>query len=248
MKQKNGSVHRIWYDKPILWAAEQQKRVEKECKFLNEIFKKNKVHKVLDVGCGAGNHCDYLKKLGYSTTGIDLNKNLIGYAKNKYPNTPFFVGDQRKIRFKNEFDALYTLCTVFSYNITNEDIVKTLKGFNIALKKNGTLIIDTFNPIVFIDKAKYLHEKKDEKNSLGQYAIRKYSIDENNQLSIDEATFYKDGKIISKDKSVKRMLFPQELRFFLEQTGFSVIGMYGDFDFNHKKLDGHRMIVIARKK
>lgn len=88
------------------------------------------------------------------------------------------------------------------------------------------------------------------KNVLGLYAIRKFSADENKQLSIDEATFYdaKTNKKVSSDKSVKRMIFPQEMRFFLEQSGFSVLDFYGDFDFRHKKLDGHRMIVVAQKK
>ena len=29
--KKNGSLHRIWYDKPIIWAKEQNSRVKKEC-------------------------------------------------------------------------------------------------------------------------------------------------------------------------------------------------------------------------
>lgn len=249
MKKINGSVHRIWYDKPMLWAKEQNSRVKKECQFLDILFKKHKVHKVLDVGCGVGSHCSYLKTLGYSTTGIDLNNKLINYAKNHFHNIPFFVADQTKYKSKNKFDAVYTLCTVIAYATTNEDLVKTLKSHNQALKKNGILVIDTFNPIIFIDKCKYLRDLKNKKNSLGYYSMRKYSVDENNQLSIDEAIFYdsKTKKVVSSDKSVKRMTFPQEMRFFLEQTGFKVIAFYGDFDFKHKKLDGHRMIVVAQK-
>tara|TARA_Y100000034_G_C6803233_1_gene360449 strand:+ start:184 stop:936 length:753 start_codon:yes stop_codon:yes gene_type:complete len=250
MKKINGSVHRIWYDEPTLWASEQNSRVKKECAFLNKLFKKYKVRKVLDVGCGAGSHCGYLQKLGYSTTGVDLNKNLITYAKKQFPKIPFLVADQTKLKFKNEFDAVYTLCTVIAYATTNEDLIKTLQNHHRALKKKGILLIDTFNPIIFIDKAEYSRERRNKENALGYYAMRKYSVDENQQLSIDEATFFdsKTNKMISSDKSVKRMTFPQEMRFFLEQNGFKILGFYGDFDFKHKKLDGHRMIVVAQKK
>ncbi|MCK5629804.1 MAG: class I SAM-dependent methyltransferase [Nanoarchaeota archaeon] len=250
MAKKDGSVHRIWYDEPTLWASEQDSRVDKECKFLDKLFKKYKVKKILDVGCGAGSHCIKLKNLGYFPVGVDLNKKLIQYAKKKSPEIDFSVADQKNLGFNKEFDAVYTLCTVIAYAITNEDLVKTLKNHYRALKKNGLLIIDTFNPIIFIDKAEYEHERKNKENALGLYAIRKYSVDENKQLSIDEATFYnaKTNKKVSSDKSVKRMTFPQEMRFFLEQTGFSVLDFYGDFDFKHKKLDSHRMIVIAQKK
>lgn len=246
----NGSVHRLWYDKPLLWAVEQNSRVEKECRFLNALFKRYKIHKVLDIGCGAGSHCGRLKKLGYEPVGIDLNQRLISYAKKQFPSSQFLVGDQRELRFKNQFDAVYTLCTVIAYTVTNEALVKTLQNYCRALKRKGILVIDTFNPIIFIDKAKYLREKRDKENALGCYTLRKYSVDETKQLSIDEATFYdsRTGKVVSSDKCIKRMIFPQEMRFFLEQTGFKLLGFYGDFDFKHKKLDGHRMIVIAQKK
>ena len=249
MKKRCGSVHRIWYDKPFLWESEQNSRVNKECKFLDKLFKKYNIQKILDVGCGAGSHCVELKKLGYSPMGIDLNKKLIQHARKKSSEINFSVGDQKGLKFDKEFDAIYSLCTVIAYTITNEDLFKTLKSYHKSLKKNGLLVIDTLNPIIFIDKVEYKHEWKDKKNSLGLYAIRKFSIDENKQLSIDEATFYnaKTKKKVSSDRSIKRMIFPQEMRFFLEQAGFSVINFYGDFDFKHKKLDGHRMIIVARK-
>jgi 2-polyprenyl-3-methyl-5-hydroxy-6-metoxy-1,4-benzoquinol methylase len=89
MTTKNGSVHRIWYDEPAIWAREQDARVEKECAFLHRIFTKHKVRRALDVGCGAGSHCAYLHRLGYSVTGVDLNTKLIAYAKKRYPDIPF---------------------------------------------------------------------------------------------------------------------------------------------------------------
>tara|TARA_Y100000310_G_C20566954_1_gene755963 strand:- start:318 stop:1070 length:753 start_codon:yes stop_codon:yes gene_type:complete len=250
MIKKDGSVHRVWYDEPTLWASEQNSRVNKECKFLDQLFKKYKVKKVLDVGCGAGSHCIKLKKLSYIVVGVDLNKKLIQYAKKKAPEIDFSIADQRNLKFNKQFDAIYTLCTVIAYATTNEDLVKTLKNHYSALKNNGLLIIDTFNPIIFIDKAEYEHERKNKINAIGQYAVRKYSVDENKQLSIDEATFYdaETNKKVSADKAVKRMTFPQEMRYFLEQIGFSILGFYGDFDLKHKKLDGHRMIVVAQKK
>ncbi len=249
MVKRDGSVHRLWYEKPTLWASEQNSRISKECKFLDKLFKKYKIKNILDVGCGVGSHCIELKKLGYAPTGVDLNKKLIQYAKKKSPTINFSVANQRYLKFNKEFDAVCVLCTVIAYAVTNEDLIKTIKNYHTSLKNNGLLIIDTFNPIIFIDKAKYKHKWKDKKNALGLYAIRKFSVDENKQLSIDEATFYnaKTNKKVASDKTIKRMIFPQEMKFFLEQAGFSVLGFYGDFDFKHKKLDSHRMIIIAQK-
>ncbi|MFT4308342.1 MAG: class I SAM-dependent methyltransferase [Candidatus Woesearchaeota archaeon] len=245
---KNGSVHRIWYEEPEIWAREQESRVERECAFLERVFKEHSVRTVLDVGCGAGSHCGYLHGRGYSMTGVDLNKTLIRHAKRTYPDIDFSVADQTKLSFTNRFDAIITLCTVIAYATTNEDLVTTLQNHNRALKRRGILIIDTFNPIVFIDKATHLREQKKSANESGYASTRRYSVDENNQLSIDEATFTdKNGRIVSHDRSVKRMTFPQEIRYFLEQSGFTVLGFYGDFDLRRTTLDGHRMVVIAQK-
>jgi SAM-dependent methyltransferase len=245
---KNGSVHRIWYEEPEIWAREQDTRVEKECAYLHRVFTEHGVRRALDVGCGAGSHCGYLKRLGYDVNGVDLNRTLINYAKKKYPDISFSVADQTKMSYANEFDAIFTLCTVIAYATTNEDLVRTLQNHNRALKRRGILIIDTFNPIVFIARAQYLHEQKKSTDSSGYSSHRCYSIDENRQLSIDEATFFDtNGAVVSTDRSVKRMTFPQEMRYFLEQNGFRVLGLYGDFDLRRTKLDGHRMVVIAQK-
>ncbi|MBR9702916.1 class I SAM-dependent methyltransferase [Candidatus Woesearchaeota archaeon] len=245
---KDGSVHRIWYDSPEIWSKEQGSRTRKECTFLHKVFQKYKVKTVLDVGCGAGNHCAALSQKGYKTQGIDANKELIKFANKSYPKIPFRVGDQRKYRATHKFDAVITLCTVLSYATTNEELFKTLKNHYKSLKKKGILIIDTFNPIIFIDKVEYLRERTQKQNEFGYVTQRKYSVDENQQLSIDEATFINTkGNVASKDISVKRMTFPQEMRFFLEQAGFNVLEFYGDFSLRHKKLDGHRMIVVAQK-
>ena len=249
VKQVDGSVHRIWYEEPELWAQEQDSRVAEEGAFLDEVFQEHNLRSVLDAGCGAGSHCNYLQQRGYVVSGFDLNEKLVSFAKKHYPKIHFFVANQTTYSIKEPVDAIYSLCTVLSYAITNEEVFQTLKNHYNSLKEGGLLVISTFNPIVFIDKVTYLHEKKDATNALGYYAIRKYSVDESRQLSIDEATFYdeKTGNIISSDKSLKRMLFPQEIKFFLEQAGFKVLSMNSGFDKNHTILDGHYMTIIAQK-
>jgi ubiquinone/menaquinone biosynthesis C-methylase UbiE len=39
---------------------------------LQDLFQKNKVQKILDLGCGGGRHLVYFAKLGYRVSGIDV--------------------------------------------------------------------------------------------------------------------------------------------------------------------------------
>lgn len=51
--------------------------------------------RILDVGCGTGDLYGYLreKKLPYSYVGIDLLPEMIQFAKQKFPDATFIVGD-----------------------------------------------------------------------------------------------------------------------------------------------------------
>lgn len=252
---KNQS-HKYYFDHPELWEQLRQHSLEKEIVFLDNFLKKAPSKKILDVGCGTGLHCFMLNKLGYETIGIDLNPNMVAYAKNKYPMNKFLKGDMKKLKNiipTNKFDGLLCLCTTFTYNLTNKDIDKVLNSFASLLDKNGILIIEIFNPISFLEKIQFqgsfFQENKEAYENLGYKVDVKHIVDEQNQLIDEEKTFHdlKTNKLLSKDKTKFRLFFPKELTYFLENNGFKVIGLYGRYDLDYKKLDRSRMIFIAKK-
>lgn len=74
----------------------------KETNFLQNLIKKYKINgkKILDVGCGTGNHALLLKKKGFDVTGIDLNKEMLKVAKKKSKSIKFLQGDMRNFDLK----------------------------------------------------------------------------------------------------------------------------------------------------
>lgn len=96
--------------------------------------------KVLDVGCGPGQHVKYLSEKGYDVIGIDLSEKMVEIAKNKVPNTKFEVMDMKSLTFDNDtFDGI--ICMYSLIHIPTLDIVPTLKGFSKVLKPKGKLMI-----------------------------------------------------------------------------------------------------------
>ena len=74
-----------YYD--IIYA---DKDYEKECDFLEEIFRNySKIipKTILDGGCGTGGHAIPLAERGYEVTGIDLSEEMINIAKEKASKT-----------------------------------------------------------------------------------------------------------------------------------------------------------------
>ncbi len=125
---------------------------------------KNK--KVLDLGCGFGDHVEKLsKKKPKKIIGIDSSKNLINLAKQKkIKNCEFFVNNlENKLKFENNyFDLVYSSLTL--HYIKNLNLL--FSEVNRVLKKKGLFIFSTGHPIFNTFKLVYTSDKKGELSKL----------------------------------------------------------------------------------
>jgi len=106
---------------------------------------KNK--KILCVGCGSGEECDYLNKRGAKEIiGIDLSKELIKIARESYPNLKFEVMNMEEMNFsKGYFDFIYSSLAMH-YVKDWAGVLKKIKNF---LKKDGVFIFSTHHPALW---------------------------------------------------------------------------------------------------
>tara|TARA_Y100000034_G_scaffold133580_1_gene199434 strand:+ start:944 stop:1723 length:780 start_codon:yes stop_codon:yes gene_type:complete len=258
VKKKFREYSKFSIENPEVWVEGQKEDAPKDIKSLISIFKKfGKVKKVLDVGCGMGAHVKALNYQGYDCVGVDFNPEMVKFSKEKYPSLDFDVQDMRTLKVKGKFDALICLHNVIAYNGSNEDVVKTLKAFSKHLKKNGLVIIHTLNPMSFIQNKNFREHFVDtgkDRKKFGIKAIVKEAINERNQTILSTRTFYtlKGNKKVGSYHKESRLFFPQELRFFLEQSGFEVLEFYdgnlANLNLKDTKLDKLRMLVVARKR
>jgi len=116
----------------------------KETKFLNHLIKINHIKgkKILDVGCGTGNHDIYMEKQGFSITGIDLNQEMLNIARKKNDSIKWLQGDMKTFNIHKKFDIIICLFSTIHYNLDYKELKKTLTNFFKHLKKNGLLIFD----------------------------------------------------------------------------------------------------------
>jgi ubiquinone/menaquinone biosynthesis C-methylase UbiE len=71
-----------------------------DVKFLDEMFRECGCKKIIDIGCGTGNHALRLSKLGYAVTGVDVSSAMLekARAKDKKGKVRFVNGDIEKTR------------------------------------------------------------------------------------------------------------------------------------------------------
>ncbi len=89
--------------------ANSRDRFWEEMKFLFDYAKKGE--DILDLGCGNGRFCEYLKQTNY--TGVDFSENMIKEARKRYPKNNFLVGDALSLPFKDSsFDKVYSIAVI----------------------------------------------------------------------------------------------------------------------------------------
>ena len=116
---------------------------EKELEMLEELFKGNEVHDVLDAGGGEGRLAIPLAEKGYSVTNIDSSEELIENMKKKTDKVSGVAGDLRELPFQDKkFDAVTFNWHVFCDILGNKGKRRVLDEANRVLRDKGVVALD----------------------------------------------------------------------------------------------------------
>ena len=234
----------------------QDKDYEKECDFIEELFRKYNCQPrtILDLGCGTGNHALILAKRGYKVTGIDRAVNMLGIARGKAEAADtcveFIEGDVTNVILDKKFDAVVSMFAVMSYQVTNAAIAAVCKQAKDALVPGGMFVFDCWHgPGVFADKPT---TRLKEVDSINGKMIRfsEPEIDFINHIVKVNFTFWKiENDKISKTSELHlmRFFFPQEIKYYLEVAGFEKVELYPFLDLNRSLAERDwTMTVVGR--
>ena len=68
--------------------------------------------RILDVGCGTGHLTAQIAESGALVTGVDRSAEMVGAARQAYPNLKFEIADAKNLSFREEFDAAFSNATL----------------------------------------------------------------------------------------------------------------------------------------
>lgn len=232
----------------------QDKDYDKECNFIEDIFKITKKPKsILEIGCGTGNYTKILLERGYKVTAIDISGEMLEIAREKC-STKFLEGDIRTIKIDDKFDCCLAMFAVMGYITKNRDIIKALINIRKYLKLNGIFIFDVWNglSVMRILPEQRIKKVENDKVKIIRYAIPnlvafEHICEVNYNLLIlnkKENTFREIN-----EKHMMRFYFPQEIIYFLEESGFEVINIYPFLNLNGKVDENvWNMCIVAKAK
>lgn len=101
---------------------------DREAQFLLGNLPQTSGSRILDVGCGTGSHLASIRKAlpDARLAGVDLNGGMLNVARRKGLNARLEVGDMRDFDLEEQFDLAYCLSSSIQYNLTEDDLKKTL--------------------------------------------------------------------------------------------------------------------------
>jgi ubiquinone/menaquinone biosynthesis C-methylase UbiE len=107
-------------------------------------FKRHKIKRLLDLGCGAGRHCIYLAKENFYVVGIDISESALKIAnawahRERLADVAFIRGTMTNMPFINGwFDAVISISVV--HHALKSHIIKAIDEIYRILKKNGLFL------------------------------------------------------------------------------------------------------------
>lgn len=120
--------------------------------------------KMLDVGCGTGNHILEFQKTIDTIFGIDINPEMIKIAKRKIQNKKCHFYDCSISEFnKNGFDLVVSLFFVVNHVTKLNELIMFFQEIYNKMDKNGLFFFDCYNgSVVMFEDTQKKHVKHDE--------------------------------------------------------------------------------------
>jgi SAM-dependent methyltransferase len=207
-----------------------------ECDLIEEAFRRfgtSQIHKVVDLGCGTGNHSIPLAQRGYSVTGVDLSAQMLRLARRKanlaHVKVKWIKGDICNVYAGGPFGAGLLMFSVLGYFLSNEDVLAALGNVRRHIRLGGLLAFDFwYGPAVLTirpsDRIKIitLDDGKVIRTATARLSSRHHICEVHYHL------WQLNGNRVMAEREelhTVRYFFPMELELMLSQSGFSLTSL-----------------------
>ncbi|MCY0934973.1 class I SAM-dependent methyltransferase [Streptomyces sp. H34-S4] len=187
--------------------------------------------RLLDVGCGTGRDAAWLHhRAGRRVTGIDTSHTMLAHARSRHPGPAYHLADMREFDLDASFDAVVCLDSALLYCHTNDDLSAFLARCRAHLTPGGLLVAEMRGGAFFLGSTELLDGPR-----TATATWRGVTYTSRTTLYVDHSAQLlrrrriwtaDDGAPPAEQHSAWRLLFPQELRYFLTTAGFEVLALY----------------------
>ena len=128
-----------YYD--LLYAWKDYRGEAQTVRRLIAKYKESPGNDLLEVACGTGKHCQFLKR-DFNVLATDANAGMLRVARRNVAGVAFRKADMVTLDLGREFDAIVCLFSSIGYVGTPARLRRTIRNFARHLKTGGVVIIE----------------------------------------------------------------------------------------------------------
>lgn len=227
---------------------------KKRAEYFHEIiqkFRRTNGNILLDLACGTGSISEEMAHLGYDVIGVDYSDEMLDIALNKKfdsgLNIQYLCQDMRKLDMYGSMDI--TICALDSINhlASIDDVKKVFSNIALFSEPDGLFIFDV--------NTLYKHREILADNTFTYETDEVYCVWENTlvpetdevRMNLEFFELEKSGLYSrSSDNFSEKAYSEKEIENLLTETGFEILGKYGDDTFAPPAPTCQRIVYVAR--
>lgn len=214
---------------------------------------------ILELGCGTGRVSLWFAEQGYNVTALDLSEAMLQqfYAKilQHSVNTNYLNivhADMTDFELNQKYQLIIAPNRAFQAICDLSCAESALRCMVKHSMKNGSIIIDLFNPIHFLNEEYCYKEtivlKKRIRDDIITMKYKCIYIDKINQVVYSQNTIIheSDGNRIEIiDRNKLRYYFPHQILQLMKKCGLEIVQTYGWYD--KSSMNNNRKIIVVSK-
>lgn len=214
---------------------------------------------LLELACGSGRLLLPLASAGYDITGVDTSAAMLELARHALETKgvaarcTLVQQDMCALQLGKKFHLAFIALGSFGHIVTRRAQQQALAAIRAHLTSSGTFILDISN-----EDARYMESMGGQILHHGSWQLEDGSIvthfvspASSHTMHLLELTHFYD--VHKQGEAVRRTITSTQLYLFerneaellLEQAGFAVKDVYGDYDLSRYEHDSPRMIFVA---
>lgn len=233
----------------------KHRNIANDISLVKQMLPRNSRSKILDIGCGTGEHCDLLAREGFICTGIDRSPEMIRIAQQRNgTGCKYKVMDMVSINATNEFDCAICMFGSFDYLLEQKDVDSALGNFNRLLKPSGILILEVWNayPIHQIASRPLSHVSTTYVKESKIIRERGFKLVERTPRTITEVFYrynlFRDSREnILTDTHVQRSYYQKEIERYITDSEFKILYRYASSKKDRFHRNSNKLVIVAEK-
>ncbi len=228
------------------WAGEKETAAEVDV--MAKLLRVLRGESLLDVACGYGRHAlVFAGEYGLKVTGIDISTGLITaakrLAKEKGLDITYDVKLATDLPWDDKFS--YVMIAENTFSLFGPDAPKVLRGIHRALKKGGKLFLDLDNKPYY---CRYGTRTTHWYQYPGDLVLQEVYFHKDISVETGRDINFKKGAEKAEDFIIfKRIYDLKEIKKLLNDNGFRIGKVYGDWDLSKLKDSSPKMILTGMK-